>query len=123
MENAGEFEEDEDDASNDFDKIAPDNCDESDSSSEEESDKKPSVSSSKDKKHHPERQDKAEETVEQLPKDIAAMKIYLMKRDSSRKKCCNCQNNGHEAKACTSLQALSRSRRNQAACLLQLSTL
>jgi hypothetical protein len=53
MENAGEFEEDEDDASNDFDKIAPDNCDESDSSSEEESDKKPSVSSSKDKKHHP----------------------------------------------------------------------
>lgn len=88
--------------SSDSDEVPPDNRDESDSSSGEESDKKPSGSKSKGKKHHRQGQEKTDETVEQLAKDIAAMKIYLMKPDSSRKKCFNCQKNGHEAPACTS---------------------
>lgn len=95
MKKAIELEDDEDDSFSDSDEGPAYRQQDSDSSPSEDEEKP--LKSRKNRGKDAPTKDNA---VEQLTKQIADMKIFLMNQGSSRRRCFNCQQSGHEAPQC-----------------------
>ncbi|KAG2182733.1 hypothetical protein INT44_005713 [Umbelopsis vinacea] len=98
MRKAIEMEEDENDSFSDSDEGSAERRQESSDSSASEDEEKPSKSHETRMKESSTRDD----AVENLTKQIAEVRIYMMSQVPSKMKCFNCQDPGHEAAQCPS---------------------